>query len=54
MKFIWLKSTTPIESYAFRNFPMEIFLVRSCVFYPLENQSKIIVVYISMKKSDQV
>ncbi len=32
---------------------MEIYLVRSYVFYRIENQSKIIDVYISMEKSDQ-
>ncbi len=32
---------------------MEICLVWSYVFYLIENQSKIIVVYISVEKSDQ-
>ncbi len=53
MKFIWSKSATPIKSYDYQNINHGIWLVRSCVFYPIENQSKIIVVYISMEKSDQ-
>ncbi len=32
---------------------MEICLVRSNVFHHIENQSKVIVVYILMEKSDQ-
>ncbi len=53
MKFIWSKSTTPMKSYDYQKINHGICLVRSCVFYPIENQSKIIVVYISMEKSDQ-
>ena len=41
-----------MESYEYE-FIMNISLVRSCVFYPVEKQSKIIVVHISMEKSDQ-
>ena len=36
-----------------RKLTMEICLVQSYVFYPVENQSKIIDVYISMEHSDQ-
>ncbi len=36
-----------------RRLTMAICLVRSYVFYHIENQVKIIVVYISMEKSDQ-
>ncbi len=36
-----------------RKLTMEIAVVRSCVFYPIENKSKIIVVYIEIEKSDQ-
>ena len=36
-----------------RNLTIEICMVQSCVLYPVENQSKIIIVYNSMKKSDQ-
>ncbi len=53
MKFIWLKSATFIKSYDYQNNNHEIWLVQSCVFHPIENQSKNIVVYISMEKLDQ-
>ena len=57
MKFIWSKSTTPSRSKVLiiSKLTMEICLVRSCVFYHIENQSKIIMisVYISLEKSDQ-
>ncbi len=49
MKFIWSKSTTPIKSYDYQQIKHGIRLVRSGVFYPIENQSKITDVYIWME-----
>ena len=36
-----------------RKLTIEICLIRNYVFYYIENQSKIIIVYIAMEKSDQ-
>ncbi len=56
MKFIWILIQNPpllSKVMIIKKLTMEICLVPFNVFYHIENQSKIILVYFSMEKSDQ-